>query len=198
MSDLWVFGYGSLMWRPGFAFDEAAPARLIGAHRSLCVYSVVHRGSRKHPGLVLGLDAGGRCDGIAFRVRPGQERETRMYMKAREQVTRVYRDAMRPVRLLEGDARRVRALCFLVDNTHRQYAGNLPLDVQAHLVRRGRGRSGANTEYVANTVRHLNEMGFPEPQLARLLPMVGIRNSVLAAHPCRRDERLETRLRPIA
>lgn len=198
MSDLWVFGYGSLMWRPGFPFEEAAPARLPGAHRSLCVYSVVHRGTRRHPGLVLGLDAGGLCHGIAFRVRPGHERRTRLYLKAREQVTRVYREAMRPVTLLDGERRRVRAMCFLVDSAHPQYAGRLPLERQAHLVRRGRGRSGLNTDYVANTVLHLAELGIRDPRLARLLPMVGIRNSVLAARSCERDERLETRLRLVA
>lgn len=189
MTDLWVFGYGSLMWKPGFAFEEAVPAVLPGAHRSLCVYSVVHRGSRRYPGLVLGLDAGGACRGLAFRVSPGAERRTRKYLKAREQVTRVYREAVRPVRLLDGSGRRVRALCFLVDATHRQYAGRLPLDVQAFLVRRGRGRSGPNTDYVVNTVRHLNEMGIEERQLNRLLPMLGIR-------PSRTDRRNAPAARP--
>src|SRR5690606_24145444 len=184
MTDLWIFGYGSLMWRPGFVFDEAVAARLLGARRSLCVYSVVHRGSKRHPGLVLGLDAGGSCDGIAFRVRRGEERHVRHYLKAREQVTRVYRDVIRPVALLEGEARRVRALCFLVNNKHRQYAGRLPLARQAHLVRAGRGQSGPNIEYVATTVRHLAELGIAEPRLSRLLPMVGVRNSVLAARSC--------------
>lgn len=191
MTGLWVFAYGSLMWRPGFAFDEAVPAQLEGSHRSLCVYSVVHRGSHRRPGLVLGLDAGGRCDGLAFKVRAGDERRTRMYLKAREQVTRVYREVIRPVRLLDGGRTHVRALCFLVDNTHRQYAGQLPLTEQAHLVRHGEGRSGPNTEYVANTVRHLSGLEIDEPQLRRLLPLVGIRSNLLIALPCQRDMSLE-------
>jgi cation transport protein ChaC len=191
MTDLWVFGYGSLMWRPGFAFDEAVPALLPGAHRALCVYSVVHRGTPRHPGLVLGLDAGGRCDGIAFRVRRGHERRTRVYLKGREQVTRVYREVMRPVTLIDDRARQVRALCFLVDNTHPQYAGKLPVTEQARLVRRGRGRSGANTEYVANTVRHLIELGYDEPKLRRLMPLVGIRSRALESCPCERDTSVE-------
>ncbi len=191
MTDFWVFGYGSLMWRPGFAFEEAVPAQLVGAHRSLCVYSVVHRGSRRHPGLVLGLDAGGRCDGLAFRVRAGNERRTRVYLRAREQVTRVYREAIRPVRLMDGGKSGARALCFLVDNSHRQYAGKLPLTEQAFLVRRGEGRSGPNTEYLANTVRHLSGLGIDEPPLTRLLPLVGIRSNALNALPCQRDLALE-------
>jgi cation transport protein ChaC len=191
MSDLWVFGYGSLMWRPGFPFEEAIPAQLAGAHRSLCVYSIFHRGSPRHPGLVLGLDAGGRCDGIAFRVRAGHERHTRKYLRAREQVTRVYREAVRPVRLMDGGKVNARALCFLVDNSHRQYAGKLPLSAQAFLVRRGEGRSGPNTEYVANTVRHLDGLGIEELRLKRLLPMVGIRHGALNALPCQRDVALE-------
>lgn len=192
MNDFWVFGYGSLMWRPGFAFEEAVPAQLVGAHRALCVYSIVHRGSRRHPGLVLGLDAGGTCDGLAFRVRRPHARHTRQYLRAREQVTRVYREAMRPVQLLDRDARAVRALCFLIDQCHPQYAGRLPVAEQAYLIRRGRGMSGPNREYVANTVRHLSGMGIEEPRLNRLMPLLGIRPAELQALPCEREPKPET------
>src|SRR5215469_11706625 len=90
--DLWVFGYGSLIWRPGFDFVERVPARLIGEHRALCVYSFVHRGTPEKPGLVLGLDRGGACRGVAFRIAEKNRAATVGYLRAREQVTSVYRE----------------------------------------------------------------------------------------------------------
>src|SRR5262245_40494126 len=113
--DLWVFAYGSLMWRPDFPFLEKVEARLVGAHRALCVYSFVHRGTPERPGLVLGLDHGGTCRGIAYRVSAAERAKTVAYLRAREQVTLVYREAMRTI-WLEGDPRRrVRALCYMID-----------------------------------------------------------------------------------
>src|SRR5260370_29156087 len=102
--DLWVFGYGSLMWRPGFDFIEQAPARLIGEHRALCVYSFDHRGTPEKPGLVLGLDRGGACRGVAFRVAARQRGDTVDYLRSREQTTNVYPEVMPPF-LLENSAR---------------------------------------------------------------------------------------------
>ena len=123
--ELWVFGYGSLMWRPGFAFIEQAPAALIGAHRSLCIYSFHHRGTPESPGLVLGLDEGGACRGVAFRVAPERRDATLAYLREREQVTDVYVEAIRPVSLLDGSGRELEALCYIVDRGHPQYAGRL-------------------------------------------------------------------------
>ena len=115
------------MWRPGFEFIEQVPARLIGEHRALCVYSFDHRGTPEKPGLVLGLDRGGACRGVAYRVQPGAEDATVAYLRAREQVTDVYVEAYRPVRLLDGSDRIVKALTYLVDRGHVQYAGVLSL-----------------------------------------------------------------------
>jgi cation transport protein ChaC len=163
--DLWVFGYGSLMWHPGFAFIERVPARLIGLHRALCVYSFVHRGTPERPGLVLGLDRGGMCRGIAFRVASASRATTVAYLRAREQVTTVYLETVRRIELEEEARRQVRALCFIVDRSHVQYAGRLTLADCVHHVRQGHGRSGANRDYVLETVQALEALGYRETDL---------------------------------
>jgi len=170
--DLWVFGYGSLMWRPGFQFLERVPARLIGEHRALCVYSFVHRGTAEKPGLVLGLDRGGACRGIAFRVAEKNRAATVAYLRAREQVTSVYREVTRSV-WLENDARqRVSAMVFVVDRGHVQYAGPLSLAEQFRHVLQGHGQSGANRDYVLSTVRAIEAEGFHDTQLHQLATML--------------------------
>ncbi len=163
--DLWVFGYGSLMWRPGFDFLERVPARLVGLHRALCVYSFVHRGTPERPGLVLGLDRGGMCRGIAFRVAAAARNKTVDYLRAREQVTSVYLETMRRVELEEKGRRQVRALCFIVDRSHVQYAGRLTLTECLHHVRQGHGSSGPNRDYVLDAVRALEALGYRETAL---------------------------------
>ena len=163
--DLWVFGYGSLIWRPGFEFVEKAPARLIGAHRALCVFSHVHRGTPERPGLVLGLDFGGACRGVAYRVTGKQRRDTVAYLRAREQVTSVYRETLRSVTLLTEPQRRVDALVYMIDRGHVQYAGRLDLATQLHLVRQGHGQSGPNREYVLSTVHALEALGLYDRDL---------------------------------
>src|SRR5438128_10859988 len=144
--DLWVFGYGSLMWRPGFEFIEQVPARLIGEHRALCVYSFVHRGTPEKPGLVLGLDHGGACRGIAFRVAEQNRAATVAYLRAREPVTSVYREVMRSVWLENSGRQRVSALVYVVDRGHVQYAGRLSPAEQLRHVLQGRGQSRPNRE----------------------------------------------------
>ncbi|WGS20307.1 MULTISPECIES: gamma-glutamylcyclotransferase [unclassified Bradyrhizobium] len=171
-ADLWVFGYGSLMWKPGFAFIEQVPARLIGEHRALCVYSFDHRGTPEKPGLVLGLDRGGACRGIAFRVAGHLRHDTIGYLRAREQTTNVYREVMRSV-WLENEARqRVSALAYVVDRGHVQYAGRLSLPEQLRLVQQGHGRSGNNRDYVLSTVASIEKQGFRDAQLHQLAVML--------------------------
>ena len=160
-----MFGYGSLMWRPGFDFLERVPARLIGLHRALCVFSFVHRGTPERPGLVLGLDRGGMCRGIAFRVAAAARAETLAFLRAREQVTTVYLETMRRIGLEEEARRQVRALCFVVDRSHVQYAGRLTLTQCLHHVRQGHGRSGRNRDYVLETVQALEALGYRETDL---------------------------------
>jgi len=170
--DLWVFGYGSLIWRPGFDFVERVPARLIGEHRALCVYSFVHRGTPERPGLVLGLDRGGACRGVAFRIAEKNRAATVAYLRAREQVTSVYREVTRSV-WLENEARqRVGALAYVVDRGHVQYAGRLSLAEQLRHVMQGHGQSGANREYVISTVRAIEAEGFRDAPLHQLSLML--------------------------
>lgn len=170
--DLWVFGYGSLMWNPGFDFVERVPARLIGEHRALCVYSFVHRGTPEQPGLVLGLDRGGACRGIAFRVADAHRMATVAYLREREQVTSVYREVKRSVWLEDDARRRISALTYVVDRGHAQYAGRLSYPEQLRHVRQGHGRSGPNRDYVIATVKALETQGcrdVPLHQLAEAL-----------------------------
>ena len=170
--DLWIFGYGSLMWRPEFEFVEQVPARLIGEHRALCVYSFDHRGTPEKPGLVLGLDRGGACRGVAFRVTAARRDDTVNYLRRREQTTHVYREVMRSV-WLENDAReRVAALAYVVDRGHVQYAGRLSLAEQLRYVRQGHGRSGNNRDYVLSTVKSIEAQGFRDSQLHQLALML--------------------------
>jgi len=170
--DLWIFAYGSLMWRPDFAFLDRLEARLIGAHRALCVYSFVHRGTPERPGLVLGLDRGGTCRGIAYRVSAAQRADTIAYLRKREQVTSVYREVVRPILLHHGPQQRIPALCYVVDRGHPQYAGRLSLHAQLHHVRQGHGVSGANRDYVIATVAALEELGYRESELHRLAQLI--------------------------
>ncbi len=183
--ELWVFGYGSLMWRPGFDVLERVPARLKGLHRALCVYSFVHRGTPERPGLVLGLDRGGMCRGIAYRIAAAARAKTIAYLRAREQVTAVYRETMRRIELEDAARRQVSALCYVVDRGHVQYAGRLSLAERLHHVRQGHGQSGPNRDYVLDAVRALEALGYRETDLHLLAKRLsgnretGIRNQEL-------------------
>jgi cation transport protein ChaC len=176
---LWIFGYGSLMWRPGFAHDAAEPALLRGYHRAFCVYSVHHRGTPARAGLVLGLDRGGSCRGRAYRVAAHDAEPVIAYLDAREQVTAVY--LRRRVTIEIGTAR-VAAITYVADRAHRQYAGKLVLRRAAEIILGGRGVSGANPEYLENTVAHLDELGINDGPLHELLALVRGGKSLNQAH----------------
>jgi cation transport protein ChaC len=155
------------MWRPGFAFEERIQATVRGYHRSLCIYSHVHRGSPDRPGLVLGLDRGGTCRGVAFRVAAPMRNATIAYLHEREQVTLVYREANLAATLADG--RRASVLAYVVEPHHPQYAGRLPLAELLRLVRQGAGVSGRNADYVRNTHEHLIALGIADRTLAAII-----------------------------
>lgn len=169
-AERWVFGYGSLMWRPGFPFAERRAATLHGRRRAFCIYSVHHRGTYERPGLVLGLAPGGAARGAAYRVDEADWADTYAYLLEREQPTETYIEARRHVRL--DDGRKVEALTFLSDVTHPQWAGALDLEHQAGLIAGATGLSGRNVDYLRDLVAHLQEMGVRDAGMERLLELV--------------------------
>ncbi|KAA0971586.1 gamma-glutamylcyclotransferase [Aureimonas fodinaquatilis] len=170
MTDLWVFGYGSLIWHPGFEFQEQFQARLSGYHRSLCIRSCVHRGTPEKPGLVFGLDKGGSCVGMAFRVQPENSEATIAYLRGRELVTNVYRETVQAVRLHDG--RTVHALTYIADRGHSQYAGRLAPDEAASLVARSHGQSGPNVDYVVSVYHEITRMGLKDSWLEQVVSLL--------------------------
>lgn len=170
----WVFGYGSLMWNPGFATPETMPARLQGWHRAFCIYSEHYRGTPKKPGLILGLLPGGACRGLAHRLpRDGYEK-VRRYLIVREiDNDGVYQEVVRPIHLADG--RTVSALVYLADRAHRQFAGKLSIARSARLVRQGHGATGSNVDYLHNTLAHLRELKMRDDNLEELARRVRAR-----------------------
>ena len=163
----WIFGYGSLVWNPGFATPETQPARLQGWHRAFWIYSEYYRGTPKKPGLILGLLPGGSCRGLAHRLPAATYDEVRRYLIHREiDHDGVYEEAVRPLQL--DDGRTVPALVYLAERTHRQFAGKLPAKEAVRLIRQGHGATGSSLEYVQNTVTHLGELGLRDRSLEML------------------------------
>lgn len=161
--DLWVFGYGSLMWNPGFPFYEAIPAKVFGYHRSLCIQSIRYRGTPERPGLVFGLDRGGSCAGIAFHVALANLTEVIEYLKNREMVNGVYRAMLKPIKLTTGDE--VGALTFIVRREHPSYTRNLTIEQTASIVSQATGKRGKNLEYVKLAADHLETLGIKDRTL---------------------------------
>jgi cation transport protein ChaC len=168
--ELWIFGYGSLMWDPGFRYAEAEPALLHGYHRRFCVYSHRYRGTPESPGLVLGLDRGGNCWGVAYRVAKPDAKAALHYLWDRELDGGVYRMERLRVRL---KSRAVHAHAFVVNRGHRSYAGVMAPEQAANLITAAIGARGPCRRYLENPVNHLSSLGLEDRALCRLLEMIG-------------------------
>jgi len=177
--DLWVFAYGSLIWDPGFPFEEARPATLRGYHRAFCLYSVRYRGTPERPGLVLGLDRGGACRGIAYRIAAARVGAVLAYLWEREMVNRSYHCRLLSVMLADGP---VKARTFVIDRAHPSYAGKLSLERTAEIICHAHGQRGACLAYLDNTVKHLDALGLPDRYLHALLAAVRSRRDTVDRH----------------
>lgn len=162
---LWVFGYGSLLWNPGFAPVETVHATLDGYARSFCMRSIHHRGTEDAPGLVLALDEqpDAACDGLAMRVAEADEAVTLAYLRERELISSAYLEKQLPLRFSDGRA--VTAVTYVIDPQHVQYCGALDLEEQARIIAAAVGGRGPNSEYLFNTASHLAELGIPDADL---------------------------------
>ncbi len=169
---LYVFGYGSLIWRPGFAHDQAHPALLRGFHRRFCLWSRLYRGTPEAPGLVLGLDRGGACRGVAFRVPAAQARAVLAYLEERENPAgeTVYHRRVLPVRLLDS-GRCVTAITYVANRAHQAYC-RPPAEEAARAIARGVGTTGPNRDYLLNTVAHLKALGVKDSALDRIAALL--------------------------
>ncbi len=172
LNPLWVFGYGSLMWNPGFPHTERVLATLPGYARTFCMRSIHHRGTVEDPGLVLALDASDatECLGIAFAVPQDEANTTLAYLRERELVSSAYLEKILTLHLADG--REVRAVTYVVDTDHDQYCAEVPLMEQAEIIARSVGERGPNSEYLFNTTDHLAELGIADPDLAWLAEKV--------------------------
>ena len=162
---MWVYGYGSLMWEPGFGFEERVLARLSGWHRSFCMRSIHHRGTVDEPGLVLALDEaeGAACNGVAYRVAPQDADVVLEMLRERELISSAYLETAQVLALTDG--REVGAVTYVIDPGHDQYCGDLPLEEQARIIATAIGGRGPNADYLWNTASHLHELGIADPDL---------------------------------
>jgi len=168
--EAWIFGYGSLMWNPAIEYAERATGRVDGFRRSFCFYTPLGRGTPELPGLMLALERGGDCEGVAFRLAPHQVRSELAILWNREMLSGVYVPVWVPVKLRDG--RTVEAVTFAVDTAHCQYCGGLPLDTAAHHIAFAEGRRGACRDYLASTAKHAREIGVHDPYIEELVARV--------------------------
>lgn len=165
--DLWVFGYGSLMWSPGFRCAEKSAAFLQGYHRALCILSTRYRGTERRPGLVVGLCHGGSCWGMALRIPAARVPRVVKALWHREMLRKVYEPRFVPVRI--GRGTRLHALTFVADTRHPQFVRELDLHRRARLVAQGVGQRGRCTDYIRSTLEHMYALGLTDPHLERVL-----------------------------
>ena len=165
--NLWVFGYGSLMWDPGFPYAESKCGKLYGYHRSLCLRSVRYRGTDANPGLVFGLDRGGSCTGMCFRLNVEEQQDVADYLQDREMLNNAYDPHIRTVNLTDG--RQVDAIVLVVRRQHPSYVKNLNANEIAGIVANASGQRGANLDYVIATLKVLDSFGISD----RVLKTVG-------------------------
>jgi cation transport protein ChaC len=171
-ADLWVFGYGSLIWNPGFDVVETRIARLPGWHRSFCMSSIHHRGTVESPGLVLALDAAdaAHCDGLAFRVDAAKAPATIDYLRERELISSAYLERELPI-TFHGGGEAV-AVTYVIDRDHEQYVAGMSLEKQAQIIAHAVGGRGPNDEYLYNTAAHLAELDLADADLDWLVHRV--------------------------
>jgi cation transport protein ChaC len=164
--DLWVFGYGSLIWNPAFEFTEKQPALLHGWHRRFCLKMFIGRGTPETPGLMLALDHGGACKGVAFRIAAAKVREELGILWQREMFGGAYH--ARWVSLAVG-GKKIRAVTFVINKDHPRYLKELSVEQTAALIATGCGDLGTCREYLENTVSHLGELGLSDAGLTRIV-----------------------------
>ena len=170
-NDIWLFAYGSLLWNPNFKFIEAKPALLRGYHRSLCIYSFRYRGTPNKPGLVMGLDHGGACRGIAYRVAEKQAKSVLQEVDKREMTYRVYIRKKLSLKLYEVRklSHSVLGFAYIVNRNGSQYASKLGVVDTLRLIRQGHGSMGSSLDYLEKTISHLDSIGLPDRKLELLL-----------------------------
>lgn len=164
-ADVWLFGYGSLIWNPAFLFEERRVALLRGHHRRFCLWTHLGRGTAERPGLVLGLEEGGACQGVAFRVAAGAVEEEFGLVWRREMVTGAYVPTWVTVTTARGA---LRAATFVINRAHPRYAPNLSDERAAAAIAAASGPLGACADYLFNTVGHLEDLGIDDAVLRRL------------------------------
>jgi glutathione-specific gamma-glutamylcyclotransferase len=168
--EAWIFAYGSLMWNPALEFAEQQPCMVEGWRRSFCFWMPMGRGTPELPGLMLALERGGCCEGIAYRLAPHQVKTELGILWNREMIAGIYQPAWVKTKLRDG--RTVTAVTFVVDAAHCQYCGDLPMERAAHHIAFAEGRRGACRDYLANTAAHARALHIHDPYIEELVERV--------------------------